>query len=227
MNFSEMEKQNEAYNLSKTLIVDEFSTVEKLHWTHMPLTYEIDDESYCGAYETFQIKYALSRIENFTAGAVSFRKLNSSMNLSPDISFNCTFLENCYKEKVDAFPGGFTITETICAHDLGEAKITNYSGYKILNAEISLLGLGGFAESGASGKPSGFSLGDCGYPLTEIHEVLHTFLYSHKNDSRSIMNPYNVENVGYETYKPEQCKDSLQTIDLDIISDLVQTYKKS
>ncbi len=212
------------FAIDEESIGDDFYHIEDVHWTHMPVTYYITNERECGKYETYAIKWATDLITNSTDGIVKFEKINSSA----DINFKCSFLEDCYKEVVDIEEYFTTTTETICEYDSGYAEITNYEGNKILNAEIELVGLDGFAETSVGNKVSGFKIGDSGYPTTELHEILHTFGYGHIDNPNSIMNEYKEEIIssgyygilGYLNIR----SNPITNIDKEIAEDLMWIY---
>ncbi len=215
------------FAINEKSIGDDFYYIEDVHWTHMPITYYITNERECGKYETYAIKWATDLITNSTEGIVKFEKINKSA----DINFKCSYLEDCYKEVVGGGKYWITTTTTICAYDSGYAEITNYDGNKILNAEIELVGLAGFAETSAGNRVSGFKIGDSGYPTTELHEILHTFGYTHIDNPNSIMNEYKEEvisSVDLGIFGVVDVIDvvpnSLKNIDKEIAEDLIWTY---
>lgn len=65
---------------------DSFSNVQELHWTHMPLTYRIENESNCKDYELNNIKEAISIIGASTNETVRFLEINQGKT---DITFIC------------------------------------------------------------------------------------------------------------------------------------------
>ena len=205
------------------LMEDEFYSVEKLHWTHMPVTYFIVNEEECGDYEARKIQKAFDEIKNAANGAVSFKKSDKPA----DIDIYCTFLEDCYEYKVDIRKeeGRVYRYETICEHKKGIAQITEVRGYKILKAEIELIGLAGFAETTGQGA-SGFYIGSCGHSTTEIHEILHTFGYGHVDDKNSIMY-FQEDGIGLTIQEEGECLGSKKYIDEEIALDLVKTYSRT
>ena len=199
---------------------DTFYHVQKPHWTHMPISYSILNEKECGLYEATRIKRAFSDIMLATNNSASFQKVNNSA----DIEITCTFLENCYTTSVEITNEYVIRYETICGHRLGLAK-TTVEGNRIINANIELAGLAGFAETKREG-PSGFYVGTCGHTTTEIHELLHAFGYGHSEDNNSIMYS-EADTFGLTTQKPGACQGSKRPIDKDIAEDLVSTYSTS
>ena len=190
-----------------------------LHWPKLPVTYYITNQEECGNYEVNKIKRAFLEIENSTAGIVKFKKASNPA----DINITCFFLESCYEKKIeiDEEKGLIYRYETICAHNRGLAK-TITEGDEIIGAEIYLYGLGGFSETTGSGM-SGFYVGSCGHPTTEIHEILHTFGFGHKDDPKSIMY-YAEDSVGYTIRDEGECLESEKEVDKDIAEEMVDTY---
>ncbi|MBI2452105.1 matrixin family metalloprotease [Candidatus Pacearchaeota archaeon] len=220
--------KSDVYGDFSNNIEDEFSNINLPHWTHAPITYKIINEKECGTYESRMIQKAFNEIENSTKGIIKFEKID----YSPDIEIRCSFIEDCYEKKIDMGNVGsdsYTkeITEKICGYDAGYAQITEFQNNRILKAEIELIGLAGFAETHNIG-PSGFSVGRCGYPDLEIHEILHVFGYEHTEENRSIMSPIvdNSSRIGLATYGAGDCKDAIISIDDWIIKDLIKTYSK-
>ncbi|MBW2982243.1 hypothetical protein KY343_05160, partial [Candidatus Woesearchaeota archaeon] len=201
---------------------DEFYSADKLHWTHMPVTYFIINEEECGDYETRKIIKAFDEIENATDGAVYFEKTDKPA----DIDIHCSFLEGCYEYNVDIREeeGRIYKWESICSHEKGVARITKIKGNKILKAEIELIGLAGFAETTGKGA-SGFYIGSCGHSTTEIHEILHTFGYGHIDDEDSIMY-FQEDAVGLTIQEEGQCIGSKKYIDEEISEDLIDIYSR-
>ena len=214
---------SEDFNKNYLFIEDNFSKTEGMHWTHMPISYFIVNKKICGNYESNMIQKAFNEIENATKDIVYFKEIN---NTGADIKINCSFLENCYQHNIQVEHSGdliiTTTNESICAHDKGRAQITESSNNKILKANIEMIGLAGFAETNYEGM-SGFAVGSCGYPETEIHEILHAFGFGHVNNSKSIMSPES-EGVGYTLYRPGECLESINSIDEDIVNSLIADY---
>ena len=213
--------ENISFNTEDQLTNNQY--LEKLHWTHMPITYKIVNKKECGKYEERMIWRGFNEIQDATGGVVAFEEVNDSA----DIDVSCSFIEDCYEHHIDIedvseYYYWKTKYETICAYDKGYSQITEYEGNKILKAEIEIIGLAGFAETDNKGM-SGFSIGDCGYPDTEIHEILHTFGYEHSDNPYSIMYPSS-ESVGYKIRYNDECEYSIKSIDKEIIDDLIKTY---
>jgi len=190
-----------------------------LRWGELPITYSVDEKS-CGSYETRKIERGFNEIKNVTKGTVRFVKVAVNGN----IGITCSFLENCYQQitDIDREAGIITRSESICAHKAGEAQITEKYGNIIKKAKIEMIGLAGFAESGKPGT-SGFYIGSCGHPTTEIHEILHTFGYQHQNDTKSIMY-YKGDSISYTLQKEGACLNSTKIIDPDIVKELMEVY---
>ena len=220
-NFTTIDSKN---NQEYPAIQDNFSNSNDLHWTHMPISYYIKNEKYCGGYELNRIKNAFKEIQNVTDNVVYFSKINNSEQA--DIEINCSFIKNCYRLDTNIISRYYyTQTETICEHDLGRAEITNQSENRILKAHIEFIGLDGFSETGADpNKGSGFAVGNCGHNNVEIHEILHTMGYFHSDNYYSIMFPQEISNAGFETYRAGQCDGSKRDVDKSIIENLIKIY---
>ncbi|MBW2965626.1 hypothetical protein KY342_00815 [Candidatus Woesearchaeota archaeon] len=215
-------KKNEEIVEKIEEIVEKKDEIEKLHWNHMPITYFIENKEECGDYETRKIRRAFDNVENASNGVVNFKEIEEPAN----IDVTCSFIEDCYEYKVDVRreEGIIYRYETICEHAKGTAQIIGVRGNEILKAKIVLVGLAGFAETTGSGA-SGFYIGSCGHPTTEIHEILHTFGYNHFADPESIMY-YAEDIVGYTLQEAGSCVGSKKNIDEIIIEDLIDTYSR-
>ena len=210
--------QKEKIIVNSTDFVD-FVFDEKLRWSKMPVTYSIVNKDKCGSYEIRKIKRGFDRIQEATDDAVYFEEADNG-----DIEIKCSFIEDCYELKVDVRKEeGITYKyESICEYAKGIAQITEVRGNKILKANIEMVGLSGFAETEGVGA-SGFYIGSCGHPTTEIHEILHTFGFGHKDDPESIMY-FQEDSVALTLQKPGDCIGSDKKIDKDIISELKEIY---
>jgi len=142
---------------------DSFSHVNSPHWTHMPLTYSVEN-----CINSEKIKKALSEIQVQTNNSVYFKETDN-----PDLKISCAQLKNCYQNKTERRWFWIVTTEAICEHEAGTAQITKMKRNKILNAEINL------AETEKFDNCS----------ETVIHEVLHTFDFQHSENPESIMSP--------------------------------------
>ncbi len=198
---------------------DNFSSAEELHWTHLPVTYSIQNEEDCGDYEVRKIGRAFDAISSATGSKVYFGKVKAE----GDIVFRCSFIEDCYKlvTDIDDDAGLVYYYELICGHNKGLAT-TRILGNKILGSEIEMFGLAGFSETSGRGT-SGFYIGSCGHPTTEIHEILHAFGYGHSDDNSSIMY-YAEDAVGTVVQEAGSCVGKRKEIDADIVDSLVKTY---
>jgi len=223
-----VQEELEADELDSEFEDDDQFKSDKLHWTHMPVTYHILNPGHvlkdCERYESNKIRKGFSRIEEATNGVVFFKE---TILKDADIVISCSFLENCYKKSVDTSTkdlGYVLLGESICEHSKGLARITETERYKILKAEIEMIGLAGFSETKNKGV-SGFFFGSCGHPTTEIHEILHTFGYDHSFENDSIM--YYLDDVsGFSAYSSGDCIGSNKEIEDWIVEDLIETYSK-
>ena len=216
---------NSSYRLDNISVYEDQQMEEELpktngfHWPKLPVTYYLTNQEECGDYEVNKIKRAFLEIENSTGGTVKFEKANNPA----DINITCFFLEGCYEKRVeiDEEKGLIYRYETICAHNRGLAK-TITERKEIIGAEIYLYGLAGFSETTGSGM-SGFFVGSCGHPTTEIHEILHTFGFGHKDDPKSIMY-YAEDSIGYTIMDEGECLESEKEIDKDIVEKMIRVY---
>jgi hypothetical protein len=200
------------------------SEITGLYW-EMPVRYSILNEEECGEYETYAIKRGFNAISNEVNG-ITFEKVESVGE--EGIEITCYFIKDCYDYSVEIEPGTITKTESVCEHERGRARITEKDGRRINNAEVDLIGLEGFAESGNRKSISGFLVGICDSADVVTHEVLHTFGYEHSSLENSIMS----EVIDYSGYRigDEGCGKSqlpLSETDPDIIEDLRGIYSES
>lgn len=205
-------KPEDVTNISanEIFIEDNFSKIEELHWSHMPISYYVYEE--CGRYEISRVERAFNKIQNDSGGAIAFEKHNSSV--PSDIEVRCSFLENCYKK--------LSYGDFICSHDLSKVQL-DIEGNIITGANIELIGLAGFMETENRG-PSGFVSATCGHLNREVHALLRAFAYPENSDSDSIM--YVLENFfpGQEQYDIRNCIGNSKEIDFEILSDLIKKY---
>lgn len=159
-------------NLSKNLsskdeIKDSFSKTDKPHWTHMPITYKIEEEEGCNVQVKERTELAFNKIQLEMGNLVSFEETSGI----PDISVFC---KPYFTEKIYDASGKIIRTEKA----YGEALTYSYKEKEnlIKNATLNFYGAGYV----------------CGteYPMTEIHEILHTFGFDHNYGLNDIMQPY-------------------------------------
>lgn len=194
---------------------------KKVRWEKMPITYQIMNQDDCGDYETRKIYRAFERIQEATDSAVQFKEVDHDAS----IELTCKYIKDCYYKKIDIRKeeGVIYEYESICPHEAGVATITHYEGFTIKKATIDLIGLAGFAETEGHGA-SGFYIGSCGHPTVEIHEILHTFGFSHTPVPESIMY-YQAELVPYTILQEGACIGSDKKIDQEIVDDLLFIYE--
>ena len=205
------------YNLIIEERDDAFYLADKIHWTHMPVTFSV--ESTCGSYEINKVRRGFAAVEEATSGVVYFKEIEQN----PNIYVYCSFIEDCYSYTVDVQEDVTYRYESICSHKKGVAQIMKLAGDRILQARIEMIGLAGFSEQDYGQSQSGFYIGSCGHPTTEIHEILHTFGYGHKDNEESIMY-FNEDSVGYTLQKRGECVGKRKSIDADIARELKETY---
>lgn len=144
---------------------DQFSNIDSPHWTHMPLTYSVQDNC-----NKDKITKAMNLVEQSTNQAVSFNQVESNA----DITITCQNLDNCYEKKQVRRWFWIITTEAVCEHEAGIAKITKMRANKILKADITLVNI----------KEKQSNCTDA-----ELHELLHILSYEHSKNNESIMYP--------------------------------------
>lgn len=156
-------------NLSKNLsskdeIKDNFSNVTELHWTHMPITYKIENKEECNVKLKERIESAFNKIQSETETFVSFKETNET----PDIVISC---KPYYYEEYgsDEYVGHFDVTYGLAGPDFIDEE------NRIINATITFYGAGLVCGTG--------------YPATEVHEILHTFGFGHDYGIIDVMRP--------------------------------------
>ncbi len=168
-------KKDEIYQ--DTTENDVFSHTKELHWNHMPLTYNYDEECEFklmlqnGSHIKMrdeeiigQIERGLDFITKRTNSAITFKKVNDEI---PDIKYICDS-----SNRRDYFsvilPDDHTVT-------IGEAQIYTYQGTNIFApGEVYLIGLG---KEGCTDTK----------PIIVIHETLHMLGLEHRNYVGDIM----------------------------------------
>lgn len=158
---------------------DSFSDSEKMHWMHMPLTFNFSEN--CTALLLSRNRRAFQEIENQTKGVVSFEEISGPADISLI----------CHKE----------VPRNDIYLTSGEEQHWA-QGNKIVKAVINFYNV-------VEGRST---LGCVSYPDVEIHEILHTFGFQHKEGYDSIMRPVQ----GNCLYK----------IDSDILAELNEIYSK-
>ena len=143
--------------------IDRFANTPELHWANMPISFNLINESECGAREAKRIRNAFAQLENETNKTVSFVETQedpANITITCEKGFNKSLIrEDNYIKKAEAF----------------------YSNKNsvIKNATINFFDTGGNKISSNCAT----------YPDTEIHEILHTFGFEHVEDKSHIMSP--------------------------------------
>lgn len=150
-------------NNTASIVLDNFSNMNYLHFGHMPITYSITYEE-CGA-ESETIEEAIQMIQNKTKDVVSFSEVEDSS--VADLKIDC--------KPVGTYESG---TQT-----LGEAFFFN-EGNLITSAEVTFFVVGPSEFRNVEYCTSGF-------PRTEVHEILHVFGFDHNNYGVNIMKAAN------------------------------------
>ncbi|MBT3394968.1 DUF4190 domain-containing protein [archaeon] len=164
---------------------DNFSNAQILHWSHMPITYK---------FENYDFESNYSRQVNLTRSA--FKKVEDETSEiiwfrevieDPDISIY--FKPSVYDRSGEYALGVATKSELDLSKNL------------ILKGKIEFYGQGAICSTG--------------YPVLEVHEILHLFDISHNPKTNSIMFPYSADSS-------RKCK--ITKIDEEYISCLMYTY---
>jgi len=142
-------------------IEDNFSNIDTLHWTHMPIIYKFSEGDVCREIRKNKILLAFNEITDLTNGTVYFKEGEDY-----DLLLSCS---NSLKDEQRLVEGYWITT-------LGEGGINSISENRIL-------------EAIANFYPVIDSCGY--YPFVEIHEILHCFGYGHNDKKAcSIMSSY-------------------------------------
>ncbi len=202
---------------------DNFSNVEELHFSHMPITYKINNLG-CSDIQINHFLKGLNIVQNLTDGLVSFVKVFNE----PDLKINCIdrdFLfekfttceeiiveghpttinwnkEGYLNQSEKAFISANKInqTDTIEIWELCSASLEEL-GFSINN---EILGEGGPSEimgniivKGEINLYQGFEESKtCTFPSKEIHELFHSFGFDHSHEP--FWDPY----YGYVDWEP-------------------------
>ncbi|MFH1425552.1 MAG: hypothetical protein ABIG28_02360 [archaeon] len=87
LNQSDNATENEPLvNVNSPVSNDSFSLAGRIHWSHMPLTYMINNKEECAGTPVKKIEEAFGIIKEFTSGRVSFVEVFSG---DEDIEINC------------------------------------------------------------------------------------------------------------------------------------------
>lgn len=144
-------------------ITDQFSHIAKLHWGHMPVTYNLVNPEVCSEYERKRIHKSFEQIGIETNRVVYFEQGNSSL---ADIHVSC-------------FKGTRTVGYEPPYIVIYKEADTDYttSGNEIVSADIRIFGGDSTTQRGICWR----------YPDLEIHEILHAFGYEHNDNRTSLM----------------------------------------
>jgi hypothetical protein len=157
-----IDNSKDDYDNYKEQIKDEFSNVQELHWTHIPVTYSFAEPNTftdihglpnykCPDFQIDRLKNAFDEIQNETDNIILFKEVDYSTEITV----------YCYRLKAE---GGYYI--------LGEGGYES-DGNRIINGTLNF-----------------YDHLNCGtWPDAEIHEILHMFGYDHIDKWDSIMSP--------------------------------------
>ena len=148
----------------KSLAYDDFSNINKLHWTHMPLTYYYDSSCYGPIIP--RIELAFNIITNETDSFVRFERVEGDA----DINFLCYPHQN-----VKAL-----IYQDATEYTFGLASPEIY-GNKITQSTIEFWSI----------RNNSMPLDCYTFPRLTIHEILHVLGFGHDETNRySVMYPH-------------------------------------
>lgn len=173
---------------------DEFDEISKPHFTSTNISYRVyinstivyDNETY-RANDTLkenQIDKAFDIVENASGNNINFIKLKYNSNKEADIG---VWGRNAYNDDCDnvmAYERDLNYTTN------GWGEIIDYDPEKreIYYSQIKLCAY--FEKNYTSDEYYETWKDSKGYPDTEVHEILHTLGFDHKNETCHIMNPY-------------------------------------
>lgn len=175
----------------QVIVTDSYPNLNELHFGQMPITYKL--EGVCLVNVEKRILLAFETISSETDSIIKFQETNKN----PDILIFCK--PRNYKEHStdEGFVSYYELVQGD-AYFLVDENNENLINY----GEINFYG-------------EGFSCGT-GFPLIEVHEILHTFGFNHSYGVRSVMRP--------ET--PETSRScNIGKIDDEIITKLKEIYK--
>lgn len=139
---------------------DSFSNPFFLHYTHLPVTYNISDT--CGVFQGDRVRWAFLVFSNETNKLINFTEVNGTADITA----------NCWKDTPDG-----QISNTYIAGD----GVYYRKGTKITRGILNFYNVNSLRGT--------YDGGCMGYPDTELHEILHTFGFEHTKSKKSIMNP--------------------------------------
>jgi hypothetical protein len=150
---------------------DPFNKSDQIHWSHIPITYSLENQKDCGSQEIQRIKRAFEVIKNETDGKVSFIETNTL----GDIQITCHKASVEYDWSKNSEGYRALAESTYYLEEDTYPKVISYGTidfYDTLENRVS---------------------SNCKtYPDTEIHEILHLFGFDHVNEKYNIMNPVQI-----------------------------------
>jgi len=247
-NFSTLTEENNTEE-----IYDEFSNIDKLHWTHMPITYQINNKGLCGDFQLNETIRAFQEIEKATESYVNFLEVESEADL--DISClslvdikkdfeksikckNITF--NYKKEKIDVYNEGIlsltqysVSTETIKRTENETIYQVCYSDNRYVSEDF----LGEARPSIINNKiihgeiylyKGKFGWTKCSnFPTKSVHEIFHVLGFVHFTSSNIICNPICINLPQEDIMYPYISCDFQNKINLRYITCLKNIYSNN
>ena len=169
---------------------DELDKVRKPHYTKTNISYSVyvnssidyKNKTYKAndTYKEKQIHKAFELVEDASNGQLKFHEISNTKKA--DIDVNAEFARN-YCENL--LP--YVYEDTEITNGWGEI-VEAYTNGEIHYSEITLCPV--FRKNFTSGEYYSTWGEKEEYPNTEIHEILHTLGFDHRNETCHIMNPY-------------------------------------
>lgn len=172
---------------------DELDKVSKPHYTKTNISYSIyvnssieyENKTYKAndTYKEKQIHKAFKLVENASNGQLTFHEIPNTKKADIDINAEyargyCENIFPYYYEETDITNGWGEIVE---AYTNGEIHYSEITFCPILTANHT---------TGEVYNTWELEEYKSEYPNTEVHEILHTLGFDHKNETCHIMNPY-------------------------------------
>lgn len=148
--FFQLDDESDSNNFyaEEIALEDDFNAIDKLHWTHMPLTYSIKDYANCGSSQLKKMVEALNILENKTEN-VRFVETNQP---NPDLIIQCLNIQemkDSYFREIDRLKNSTKLNCIQRVYDYKKDSISTYtegilniSEHLFVNASKNYLGTG-------------------------------------------------------------------------------------